>query len=64
MLRRLSIATVVAALLASMSLTPAEAATRSVPDRRGDTTAPNDVTRVKVNNGLPRLRVAVEVSES
>lgn len=52
---------VLAASFVAVSLTPApaQAAVRVVYDKARDTTAPNDVTRIRVSNGDNRMRIAV-----
>lgn len=47
------------ALLLATSVPPAQAATATVRDKRGDSNAANDITRVRFDNGQQRIRVAV-----
>jgi hypothetical protein len=45
------------AILLSTTFSPAQAATRRVPDKVGDSNAANDVTWLKIHNGRHRFRV-------
>lgn len=58
--RRLLAAGIAAsALLLTGAVSPAQAATRTVNDKVGDSNAANDITRVRFDNGRQRIRVAV-----
>ncbi|MGI8577463.1 MAG: hypothetical protein ACR2KG_05980 [Nocardioidaceae bacterium] len=58
--RRLLAAGIAAsALFVTTSVPSAQAATRTVHDKRGDSSAANDITRVRFDNGGRRIRVAV-----
>lgn len=48
-----------AALVVTASVPAAQAATRTVHDKRGDNNAANDIVRVRFDNGTHRIRVAV-----